>query len=334
MGWIPTNRVDRPNFPWYDGFMNVLLVDAMPLVYSNFAKVGSLSVQSGPHAGTPTGLRFGFLRSVHSYKKRLQADRVVIAWDTFAPIIKAEGAETYKEGRSEEIELGLTGGKKVNKKEMYDQIPDLKEMIGLTSWVQVELDGFEADDLIGHYARELSSAGHNIFISTTDNDLCQCVSDRVKIFLPKNEKQGRKKDGFKDLDWVRNEFGGPTGVQLTLYRAIVGDKSDNLPGVAGSLGFDLSNHRSKIATCICQTGATSPGQVITALTMAGEHMLAGEIGNLMEEFERQFKIMSLHSPENGTIRVRKGIKKPDQLRELFQKLEFNSMMKEIDALCA
>jgi hypothetical protein len=314
--------------------MRVLLVDALPLVYANFAKVGNLSVQNGPHAGTPTGLRFGFLRSVNSYRKRLQADRVVIAWDTQHPIKKAEGAESYyKAGRSDEIELGLTGGQRVNKDKMYAQIPDLKDMIGLTAWIQVECDGYEADDLIGHYSRELTASGaHKVFISTTDNDLCQLVNDQIKIFVPKSEKHGRKKDGFKDLDWVRNEFGGPTGVQLTLYRALVGDKSDNLPGVL--LPEQLSNAKHLIREVLCRTDAPSnPRELINVLRQATRAIVADEIEALGERFELMFRVMSLQSPPSGTIRVRKGIKKTDQLQELFQKLEFNSMMKEIPTLC-
>lgn len=318
------------NVVWW--FMNVLIVDAMPLVYSNFAKVGSLAVQAGPNAGTPTGLRYGFLRSVNSYRKRTQADKVVIAWDSAGPVKKAEGAEDiYKANRSDEIELGLTD-KKVDKTFMYAQIPDLKEMIGLTSWVQLELAGYEADDLIGHYARELSRMGHAIVISSTDNDLCQVVSEHVKIFVPNNPKQGRKKDSFKDLDWVRAEFGGLEGNQVTLYRAIMGDKSDNLPGVLGLSQMDFSSQRDLIRACIKQTKAQTPGQVVTALLEGGASQVAHEIDALMDKFELMYNIMRLHSPD-APVRVRKGVKDQTLLKELFEKLEFKSMMKEIEVLC-
>lgn len=315
--------------------MFILLVDAMPLVYSNFAKVGSLSVQNGPLAGTPTGLRFGFLRSINSYKKRTNADRVVIAWDTQAPVKKAQGCEDfYKAGRSEDIELGLSGGTRVNKEDMFRQIPDLQDMIGLTSWVQVQLDGYEADDLIGHYARELSGAGYKVMIVSPDNDLCQLVNNTVQIFIPNNPKKGIKKDGVKDLNYVRNEFGGPTGQQLTLYRAIIGDKSDNIKGVADLCNADLTNYRKEIREALSGPRTplpTTPSELVKAL---GNSPVAQELDGLMDKFEQVHGLMTLHSPPPSTIRVRKGVKSPEQLKILFDQLEFKLLLKEIPNLCS
>ena len=112
----------------------ILLVDASPLVYSNFDKIGHLSTSTGE----PTGLRYGFMRSVRSYAERTSATKVVICFDTLGTPIKASNVPEYKLNR----ETTPT------KQKMYNQVPALKEMIRLTWYSQAEAPGYEADDLI------------------------------------------------------------------------------------------------------------------------------------------------------------------------------------------
>lgn len=145
----------------------LLLIDASPLIYANYAAMGHFSTK----AGIPTGIRYGFLRSVRSYAEKLKADRVCVVYDHPSAVLKASQVESYKADRV------TTEGKL----KMWSQIPDLKELVKLTRWAQAEAEGFEADDVIGHLAREFAKQGHDAFIVTPDNDMLQLISDRIHI---------------------------------------------------------------------------------------------------------------------------------------------------------
>lgn len=306
--------------------MKVLLIDALPVVYANFAKIGHLSTSSG----IPTGLRFGFIRTVRSYRERSGCDRVVIAWDTPHPIIKAQGVEEfYKAGREKTITEGAEG-KKVDKKVMYDQIPALKEMLAMTSWTQVEAPGYEADDLLGHFARQIEDQGHTPVIFTTDNDLAQAVTDKTVIFYPKSERHGRKKDTIKDLEWVRNTF-GVTGRAIPYYRAVLGDKSDNLEGMIKVCTIEPEEDPIWAVRKALEAGP--PKDVLDFIN--GVKQFAPKFGHELaangDKLEGLVRVMSLHDPEEKVIT--KGSKDQAGLTTLFQDLQFNSLMKFIPEYC-
>jgi len=191
----------------------VLLVDASPLIYANFDALNHLSSRV---TGESTGLRYGFTRSVRSYESRLEVDKTIICFDLMGPVRKAEGITEYKSDR-------IWTAKK---QEMYDQVPDLRELLSLTKWTQVEAEGYEADDVIGTLARKLAEKDADIFIVSPDRDLWQLVTDRVVIFNPKAKI---KKEWFIGQDDVERHFGVPPDILLHL-KALTGDKSDNLSG--------------------------------------------------------------------------------------------------------
>jgi len=124
----------------------ILLIDASPLIYSNFNSIGFLESENGE----PTGLRFGFLRSTRSYTEKNQADRTVLCFDLPGLVKKAEGHSTYKSNRVWTEE----------KNKMYGQVPELREMLSLTKYTQADAEGYEADDVIGSLARQMESQGH------------------------------------------------------------------------------------------------------------------------------------------------------------------------------
>lgn len=306
--------------------MKVLLIDAMPVVYSNFAKVGHLSTQSGE----PTGLRYGFIRTIRSYRERAGCDRVVIAWDTPHPIIKAKGMEElYKAGRAREIEEGAAG-KKVDKQVMYDQIPALKEMIAMTGWTQVEAPGYEADDLLAHYAKQIESQGHIPVIFTTDNDLAQAVTAKTVIFYPKSDKHKRKKDSVKDLAWVEDHFDGITGASLPYYRAVLGDKSDNLDGLSTLSKVDPDEDFMGAVRKALVTPPLNVEDFIQKVSTIAPKF-AHELAANGDKLEMLVRVMSMHTPEGVTIT--KGRKADAELTTLFGQLEFASLMKFIPEYC-
>lgn len=301
--------------------MKVLLVDAMPIVYSSFSKVGHLSTA----AGEPTGLRYGFLRNVRSYKERTGAEKVVIVWDTKEPVLKAQGLEdTYKTGRSNTVQQGTDG--EVNKQVMFDQIQGVKDMIALTSWSQVEAPGYEADDIVGELAGRLQVQGHQPIICSTDNDLCQAVTEDCLIFIPK--KKDEKKDSYKDRAWVRRQF-GVEPKHVPMLRCFLGDNSDAIKGMISDK-LDPFFPIDDVKAVLNESDIRTPIDLLQALRAKNEPA-ADSLAGHMEHFEKLWNLMRLHDP-NETKKVTKGTANMQALEDLFLALEFKSMMKFLPEL--
>ena len=282
---------------------NILLIDAMPLIYQNFMAMKRFSTKSG----IPTGLRFGFMRSMRSYTTKLNADRVGICFDLPGQVKKAEGVEEYKANREFTAE----------KQEMYDQIPHLREMLSLTRYAQIQAEGFEADDVIAHLARRYAAANHTVYIITPDNDLLQLVGPNVKIWMPPKSKN---KAWFKDEQYSLDNFGVYPN-QLLHYRSIVGDTSDNLKGLTTQ-----SVTREKIATYIRENveGGITVEQFVDVYLPTVLTLISPEVPDPVEVYQRNYHLMSLHDPDN--LEIKKGKKDNDSLRALLQSLEMKSLV--------
>lgn len=291
---------------------HILLIDAAPLIYASFNSVGHLKASTGE----PTGLRYGFTRAVRSYQEKLRADLVVIAHDLPGPVEKAQHLPHYKSNRT------LTP----EKVDMYSQVPALRELLDLTCWTQLEAPGYEADDLIGAVARAKGQRGHRVTIVSPDNDLLQLVNENVHVFRPGSAKKHTKDRLLKEDD-VFATF-GVHPEYLCIYRSIVGDQSDNLPGLAlrGIEKHELQEFLNRQGR---STKPMTPDQFFEALCGATVlHSLLGVTAD--ERIRANFLAMSLPTPPN--LIVKKGKKDREGLAALFRKLEFNSMSKYLDQL--
>lgn len=285
----------------------ILVIDASPLIYATYSKVGHLSTPDG----TPTGLRYGFIRSVNSYRKKTKADQVVLAFDSPGQVVKAEGREEYKSNREFTDE----------KSKMYSQVPDLRALIELTAWTQIDAPGYEADDIIGAIARAKAPRGDEVVIVSADNDMAQLVGHNVKIFEP-GKKGG--KDTWKTAE-VIHEYFGVWPEHLLVYRSLVGDTSDNLKGVgltpaAEKVVKDLLNKTPRGLSeeeLIAELMAKLPEEVVSYLK---DEFAA-------DRFKANLKIMNLARPPS--MNIVKGRKDPAALEKLFESLAFKSLMQSI-----
>jgi len=282
---------------------NILLVDASPLIYANYNAMKRFKTKTG----VSTGLRFGFMRSMRSYVEKTQADRVAICLDLPGEVKKAEGYSEYKANRTWTPE----------KEEMYKQVPELMEMLSYTRYATVSAKGYEADDVIAHLARKFAAGNHKVFIITPDNDLLQVVTDNIQIWMPP-KKENKNKAWFKDEVYCLDKF-GVYPEQLLYYRALVGDKSDNLGGCvlkrhAEDLGFYFRDRleRDAQASAITSAMMKAPGTWFHP--------------NWLAVFERNMEIMRLHDPQKSELKIEKGMKSPDALRKLFYELEMKSLV--------
>lgn len=167
--------------------------------------------------GTPTGGVFGFTSIAIEIIKKLQPDYVAIAWD-----IRGTSADTRLE-----IFDGYKAGRTKPPEDFYAQLPILKEVLSAFNWPLYELDRYEADDIMGTFSVEAKEKGIQMCIITGDYDMLQLVNDNTSVYITRT--------GSTDLveydDIAFNDKYGITVPQFVDYKALVGDSSDNIPGV-------------------------------------------------------------------------------------------------------
>lgn len=193
----------------------VYLVDAMALAYrSHFAMLRSGLKNA---EGMATGSIFGFANTLVKLMDQDKPSHIAVVWDTHAPTFRHEMDPAYKANRPPQPE------------ELTIAIPLIKEMIEYFGIKNLESDGFEADDIIGTLAKQAEAAEADVYLVTPDKDFMQLVDDHIKMLKPLNNG-----DGFDiiDRDGVVRYF-GVQPEQVIDVLALIGDTSDNVPGVPG-----------------------------------------------------------------------------------------------------
>ena len=199
----------------------LVLIDGKSVFYRGYYAMGALSLPDG----TPTGGIYGFAAIAMEIVKKLNPTKVVVAWDSKTSVSRRR--EIYPDYKAGRVKPG---------DDFYAQIPLLEDLIRDLGWAFVEIDNYEADDIIGTLSRqadetidEEGNCDYETFIISSDLDMLQIVDDNThmwrilkgftnieQINVPElEEKYGIKKDQFLDL------------------KALKGDSSDNIPGVPG-----------------------------------------------------------------------------------------------------
>jgi DNA polymerase I len=203
-----------------------ILVDGHSLAFrSYFAFAKSRDGGLRTTTGIPTSVCFGFLKSLLEVMTAHDPQYMAIAFDLATPTFRHEADETYKAGRAETPE---------------DFIPDLKnlqELLGYLNLPAVTAPGYEADDVLGTLANKASAAGYAVKILTGDRDLFQLVETEKHIsvlYLSTDElrRSGKGKSQEYGPEAVKEKL-GIIPEQVIDYKALCGDKSDNIPGVKG-----------------------------------------------------------------------------------------------------
>lgn len=192
------------------------LFDAMSLVFRAYYAM-SRSEMKSLATGEQTGAVFGFATMMQSILLKEKPEYVCIAFDTAAPTFRHTQYEAYKANRQEFPEP------------LVPQLLRIKEFITHLNIKQVEMPGFEADDIIGTLARLAGEHDIETYCVTPDKDYCQLVTNRVKIYRPNSH------DGSYSIigeEQVREKF-GVTPSQVVDILGLIGDSSDNVPGVKG-----------------------------------------------------------------------------------------------------
>lgn len=190
------------------------LIDGMSLVFRAYHAMVNSNLKS--HTGELTYAVYGFINIMHSIIKSENPKNLVVAFDTSAPTFRHELYDEYKANRAEFPEP------------LVPQLLRIKQFLSLAGIPQIEYCGFEADDIIGSIAKQCRD--YEIICVTEDKDYYQLVDDRITL-LKLSRTPGREFIKV-DLEEVERKFGGrPEQVRDVL--SLIGDSSDNIPGVKG-----------------------------------------------------------------------------------------------------
>jgi DNA polymerase-1 len=190
----------------------LVIIDGMSVFYRGYFAMPGLSLADG----TPTGGVFGFASIAIEVIKKLDPDYIAVAWDI-------RGTST---GKRSEIYADYKAGRTKPPDDFYAQLPILHELLESFGWPLYELDQYEADDIMGTVAREASEKGIETCIVTGDYDMMQLISPTTKVYIT---RKGSELIYFDDDAFVAKY--GVTVSQFIDYKALVGDTSDNIPGV-------------------------------------------------------------------------------------------------------
>lgn len=192
----------------------LVLIDGMSVFYRGYFAMPGLSLPDG----TPTGGVYGFASIAIEVIKKLNPDYVAVAWDKSktATAKRKEIYPEYKAGRTRPPD------------DFFAQIPLLHELLDSFGWPLIEMDNYEADDIIGTISVEAAKKDVETCIVSGDYDMMQLLSPYTSVYI--------NKKGADMLHFTAAEFEQKYGVSLTQfvdYKALVGDSSDNIPGVRG-----------------------------------------------------------------------------------------------------
>ena len=196
--------------------MKIALIDGFNLAFRAFYGMPELARKDG----FPTGALHGWVRTLWWVEDNVKPDRMLVFFDLGGASRQVALREDYKANRTEAPEA------------LEQQIPVIKEWTRAAGYVGVEAHGVEADDLIAAYSRHHSANGDNVLIISADKDLAQLVNDTVHQLVPPPTANPRL--GWRELDpsGVEERFGVKPS-QIADYLALIGDTSDNIPGLRG-----------------------------------------------------------------------------------------------------
>ena len=196
--------------------MRYALVDGYNLIFRAFHGMPELTRADG----LPTGAIHGWVRTLWWIADNMGADRIVVCFDLGGSSRQSALLESYKANRAETPEA------------LRPQIPFIKAWTRAMGYHGLESEGIEADELIAAASRQLSAGGHEVRIVSADKDLAQLVGGSVTQWVP--PPTANPKLGWRELDaaGVEAKFGVPPH-KIADYLALMGDSSDNIPGIDG-----------------------------------------------------------------------------------------------------
>ncbi len=193
----------------------IVLIDGHSILNRAFFGVPPLTNSEGLH----TNAVYGFLNIMFKILDEEKPDYLTVAFDRSEPTFRHQMFDAYK------------GTRKPMAQELREQVPVMKEVLQAMGITIVEKPGYEADDLLGTIAGMAEAQGMDVSIISGDRDLLQLATEKVKIRIPKTKRTGTEIEDYYAADVVERYQVTPK--EFIDVKALMGDSSDNIPGVPG-----------------------------------------------------------------------------------------------------
>lgn len=193
----------------------ILLIDGHSILNRAFYGLPDLTNSEGKH----TGAVYGFLNILFRILEEEKPQYLAVAFDLHAPTFRHQMYEAYK------------GTRKAMPEELREQVPLMKEVLEAMEIPIVSLEGYEADDLLGTLGRRSEQRGMEVTILSGDRDLLQLATDHVLIRIPKTTKGQTVIENYHTQEVLEKYQLRPE--QIIDLKALMGDSSDNIPGIPG-----------------------------------------------------------------------------------------------------
>lgn len=279
----------------------IYLIDGSSYIYRAYHAMGGLSNSKG----FPTGAIFGFCNMLQKTMKDRAPARIAVVFDAKGPNFRHEMYPEYKANRPampEDLRL---------------QIPKIHEIVEAYRIPSIAIAGFEADDIIATLSLEARRKGWQVIIVSGDKDLAQLVGNGILMWDP-------QKDVLYDPDGVEKKFGVPPELILD-YMALVGDASDNIPGVPGVGPKTASNLLREFGSL---EGVYSNLEKISQKKVKENLQKNKDIALL----SRKLATLSEQAPVDRKLEDMVVLEQDsEKLREIFKELEFKRLMDELPA---
>src|SRR3989339_1641121 len=280
-----------------------LVLDGNALLHRAWHAIPPLTTQDG----TVVNAAYGFTMILEKMLEAYQPTFMAVAWDLKGKTFRHEEYADYKAHRAEK------------EQELYDQIPIIQDILVAYGIPSLSAKGFEADDVIGTLAKKASLKEMKTYIVTGDLDALQLVNESVSVVT---FKKGISEIKEYDRNAVKERY-GLSPEQLIDYKALRGDPSDNIPGVAG-IG-------EKTATTLVQDFG-SIKEIYTALEQGKiEAKFAKKLEDQKKVAEDSKRLVTIVQDVPLSFRFSsEKMSAPNEkvLKQLFQKLEFRSLLRK------
>ncbi|MCR1935290.1 DNA polymerase I [Clostridium tepidum] len=282
----------------------LLILDSNSLLNRAFYALPDLMTAEGIH----TNAIYGFVNMLLKMKEDIKPDYIVAAFDRKAPTFRHEEYKDYKAGRKKMPD------------ELAEQFPIVKELLAALAINIFEIDGFEADDLIGTLSVFAEEKGIEVYIVTGDKDALQLATDNVKVVIT---KKGITEKEIYDKKRMIEEF-GVTPKEFIDVKGLMGDSSDNIPGVPGigeKTAFKLIKEYKSIESVIENIDNIRGKKLKENLHEYGEQAIfSKKLATIMCNVPIEMSLEEIKSKEDYDI---------NKVRDMFQKLEFKSLINKI-----
>ncbi|MCI2923003.1 DNA polymerase I [Staphylococcus hominis] len=284
----------------------LVLIDGNSLSFRAFYALPLLSNKAGIH----TNAILGFAKLLEKIIREEQPTHFLVAFDA--------GKTTFRHSKYSEYK----GGRQKTPPELSEQFPYIRQLLDAYHIKHYELENYEADDIIGTLSKEADQNDFETIIVTGDRDLTQLATQNVTIYYTKK--------GVTDVDYYTPEFiaekyNGLKPIQIIDMKGLMGDSSDNIPGVAGvgeKTAIKLLNQFDSVEGVYENIDKVSGKKLKEKLELSHEDAL----------MSKELATINRYSPIEVTLNDTKlsDIKDNHEKIELFKKLEFKQLLADID----